>query len=84
MSQNPSLPLSLPALVAWAADEYNNKTAIKEGDRRVSYDELAQLGCRAAAAFVAAGVEKGDRVAIWAPNMTEWIEAAIGLSLIHI
>lgn len=79
MSQNPSLPLSLPALVAWAADEYNDKTAIKEGDRRVSYDELAQLGCRAAAAFVAAGVEKGDRVAIWAPNMTEWIEAAIGL-----
>ncbi len=79
MSQSPSLPLSLPALVAWAADEYSDKTAIKEGDRRVSYDELAQLGCRAAAAFVAAGVEKGDRVAIWAPNMTEWIEAAIGL-----
>ncbi len=79
MSQNPSLPLSLPALIAWAADEYNDKTAIKEGDRRVSYDELAQLGCRAAAAFVAAGIEKGDRVAIWAPNMTEWIEAAIGL-----
>ncbi len=79
MSQNPSLPLSLPALVAWAAEEYGDKTAIKEGERRVSYDELAQLGCRAAAAFVAAGVEKGDRVAIWAPNMTEWIEAAIGL-----
>lgn len=79
MSQNRSLPLSVPALIAWAADEYNDKTAIKEGDRRVSYNELAQLGCRAAAAFVGAGIEKGDRVAIWAPNMTEWIEAAIGL-----
>ncbi|WP_372781159.1 FadD3 family acyl-CoA ligase [Litorivivens sp.] len=73
------LPLSLPALIAWAANEYKDQVAIKEETRRVSYVELAGLAQRSAAAFLAAGVNKGDRVAIWAPNMTEWIEAAIGL-----
>ena len=32
----------------------------------------------AARAFVAAGLEKGDRIAIWAPNIYQWIIAAIG------
>src|SRR5690606_6919340 len=34
---------------------------------------------RAAGAFAAAGIEKGDRVAVWAPNSAEWIIAAFGL-----
>ena len=28
---------------------------------------------------MAAGIHPGDRVAIWAPNMAEWIVAALGL-----
>ncbi len=72
-------PLTLPALVTWAARRYGSCTAIKEGDTSVTYQELASVSQRAAAAFIAAGLEKGDRAAIWAPNMSEWIEAAIGL-----
>jgi HIP---CoA ligase len=34
---------------------------------------------RAAGAFASAGIEKGDRVAIWAPNSAQWIIAAFGL-----
>jgi len=34
---------------------------------------------RAAGAFAAAGIGKGDRVAIWAPNSADWIIAAFGL-----
>src|SRR5205085_8535452 len=30
-------------------------------------------------AFMAAGVEPGDRVAIWSPNVHEWIVALLGL-----
>ena len=30
-------------------------------------------------AFVAAGIEPGDRVAIWAPNCWEWVVALLGL-----
>lgn len=78
MSQS-ELPLTLPALIGWAAAVYGRNTAIKEGDTQLSYAELAGLRDCAAGAFIAAGINRGDRVAIWAPNMTEWIEAAIGL-----
>ena len=30
-------------------------------------------------AAIAAGIHPGDRVAMWAPNMAEWIVAALGL-----
>lgn len=73
------LPLTLPALVDWAAQRYGDNVAVKEGGTCISYRELAEVSRRAAAAFIAAGVQPGERVAIWAPNMTEWIEAAIGL-----
>ena len=31
------------------------------------------------APFMSAGIRVGDRVGIWAPNISEWIVAAIGL-----
>ncbi|HTT87472.1 MAG TPA: FadD3 family acyl-CoA ligase, partial [Acidimicrobiales bacterium] len=34
---------------------------------------------RVCAAAMAAGIHPGDRVAIWAPNMAEWVVAALGL-----
>ncbi|WP_280353028.1 FadD3 family acyl-CoA ligase [Nocardia abscessus] len=49
------------------------------GDVRWSFAELADRVRRAAGAFAAAGIEKGDRAAIWAPNSAEWIVAAFGL-----
>jgi len=39
---------------------------------RASYDELWEKVETAARAFIAHGVDKGDRVAIWAPNRYEW------------
>jgi HIP---CoA ligase len=44
---------------------------------------FAQLGAqaeRAGRALVASGIAPGDRVAIWAPNCTEWVIAALGIS----
>src|SRR5262249_3202810 len=35
---------------------------------------------QAAAAFLALGVSRGDRIALWAPNSPEWIIAALGAS----
>ena len=34
----------------------------------------------AARALVASGIERGDRVAVWAPNSLEWIVAALGVT----
>jgi fatty-acyl-CoA synthase len=40
---------------------------------RATYDELWHQVDRAARAFLAGGVRKGDRVGIWAPNRHEWV-----------
>ncbi|MFE0423294.1 FadD3 family acyl-CoA ligase [Streptomyces sp. NPDC058953] len=45
---------------------------------RIGYAELGDRVERAAAACIAAGVEKGDRVAVWAPNTLDWIVSALG------
>ena len=44
----------------------------------MTYTALDQARRRAAAGFVAAGLKRGDRIAIWAPNIHQWILAAIG------
>lgn len=44
-----------------------------------TWADLDAASARAAGAFVAAGVEPGDRVAIWAPNGHRWIAAVLGL-----
>jgi acyl-CoA synthetase (AMP-forming)/AMP-acid ligase II len=69
---------TLPGILAAAAADYGDRTAIREGDREISYAELDRLRRRSAAAFLAAGLKHGDRIAIWAPNISEWILAAIG------
>ncbi|MFD6456168.1 FadD3 family acyl-CoA ligase, partial [Nocardia sp. NPDC060220] len=53
--------------------------AIVDGPQRLSFIDLAHRVRKAAGAFAAAGIERGDRAAIWAPNSAEWIIAAFGL-----
>jgi acyl-CoA synthetase (AMP-forming)/AMP-acid ligase II len=70
---------TIPRLVQASAARYGEKSAVEDGAIRLSFSQLADAGLRAARAFCAAGIEPGDRVAIWAPNIAEWIVAAIGL-----
>ena len=58
-------------------------------DRRFSYAELAELVEQCALGLLAAGVAKGERVGIWAPNRWEWTvlqyaTADIGAILVNI
>jgi len=69
---------TLPEVVATAASTYGDRVAITDGEVNLSYQELDQLRCKAARAFIAAGLQKGDRFAIWAPNLYQWIVCAIG------
>ena len=62
-----------------AADRYADSPAVVEGNSVLSYAELGRKTDQAAAAMQAAGVQAGDRVAIWASNRLEWIVAALGL-----
>jgi acyl-CoA synthetase (AMP-forming)/AMP-acid ligase II len=70
---------TIPRLVQAAAARFNDAAAIEDGDIRLSFANLHAAGLRACRAFCAAGIAPGDRVGIWAPNIAEWIVAAIGL-----
>ncbi|WP_067693802.1 FadD3 family acyl-CoA ligase [Nocardia jejuensis] len=70
---------TIPQLVLSAADRFGDAEAVVDGPLRLSFVDLADRVRRAAGAFAGAGIGKGDRVAIWAPNSAEWIIAAFGL-----
>jgi acyl-CoA synthetase (AMP-forming)/AMP-acid ligase II len=70
---------TIPDLARTRAERFPDDEALVDGDTRLSFAELWTAARRAAAAFVAAGVVPGDRVALWAPNIWEWPVALLGL-----
>ena len=70
--------LTIPAVLQRAAARFGDAEGLVDGDRRMSFAELAEAADGAARAFVAAGIEPGDRVAMWAPNSADWVVAALG------
>ena len=82
MSEKPYIARTLPQVVQQAAAQYGNQVAIKEGAVELTYLDLDTARIGAAKAFVAAGMQKGDCFAIWAPNIHQWIIAAIGAQTI--
>ncbi len=69
---------SVPGLVAYASERYGSGEAVVDGTLRMSFSDVAADSLQVTRALVAAGVEPGDRVAIWAPNSARWILAALG------
>ena len=74
---------SIPALLRDAADRFADAEAVvdrsAEPQVRLSFRELRDRADEMARAIVAAGIQPGDRVAIWAPNCWEWVVAVMGL-----
>ncbi|MEU2000777.1 FadD3 family acyl-CoA ligase [Rhodococcus sp. NPDC019627] len=70
---------TIPQMVLSAGDRFGTAEAVVDGPLRITFAELAGRVRRAAGAFASAGIDKGDRVALWAPNSAEWIVAAFGL-----
>jgi acyl-CoA synthetase (AMP-forming)/AMP-acid ligase II len=71
---------SIPAMVRDGARRDANAEAVVDGTRRVTFGDLAATVGDAARALLAAGIERGDRVAVWAPNSLEWIVAALAVT----
>jgi HIP---CoA ligase len=76
---------TIPATLAAAARRHGSQPAVVDGDTGfdgdtvVTYSELADRARTFGAALVAAGIEPGERVAIWAPNSVRWIVAVLGI-----
>lgn len=73
------LPKTLPEVIRTGAARYARQPAIVDADVCIDYATLAALSEQVARALIALDVQVGDRVAIWAPNVYEWILAACGI-----
>jgi len=71
-------PRTIGELVGSAALRFGEREAVVDGSERFTFESLGERIRGAAGAAIAAGIEHGDRVAIWAPNTWEWIVAALG------
>ena len=62
-----------------SAETWPEHTAVTDGQRRWSYQQLLQHAEQASAAFLAAGLNPGDRVVVQLPNVPEFISVIFGL-----
>jgi acyl-CoA synthetase (AMP-forming)/AMP-acid ligase II len=70
---------TIPEMVSSAADRFGDAEAVVDGPLRLTFVEVAERVRRAAGAVANLGVDKGDRIAIWAPNSAHWMIAAFGV-----
>jgi len=70
---------TIPGVLGRAVADWPDRVAIEDGPARITYTELADVVSRAARVLAARGIGRGDRVAIWAPNVWEWIPAALAV-----
>jgi len=73
------LPSTIPGLVSRAAVSFATQEALVDERARLDFVQLAEQVNIAGQALIASGIQRGDRVAIWAPNCTEWVVAALGI-----
>ena len=72
------MEFTIPRQVQFAAKEFAAIDGIVDGDIRLTFAEVGEQVLDVAGAFVAAGLQPGERVAVWAPNMAEWVLGAMG------
>jgi acyl-CoA synthetase (AMP-forming)/AMP-acid ligase II len=72
---------TIPDAVAHTARLQGDAVAIDEDGHLMRYGELHEAARVAGRALMALGLEPGERVAVWAPNLHEWIVAALGIQM---
>jgi long-chain acyl-CoA synthetase len=71
--------LNLATMVHESARSYGDHPAVLHDGGRVTYRELDDLSDRVAAGLAAAGVGRGDRVAVQLPTIPEFVVAYLGI-----
>ncbi|HMG35148.1 MAG TPA: AMP-binding protein [Blastocatellia bacterium] len=76
--------ITVGELLATLARDYPKNEALVYPDRGLRYDfqQLEWIARTVARGLLAIGVEAGDRVALWAPNVPEWVVLQFALAKI--
>ncbi|WP_084421529.1 AMP-binding protein [Henriciella litoralis] len=72
---------TVPEVLAKAVSADPEGIAIIDGDQSISYSALLATASKGAACLRSLNVSAGDRVALWAPNSSDWIIAALSIHL---
>ncbi|TIC83914.1 fatty acid--CoA ligase [Nocardioides sp. GY 10113] len=75
-----ALPETIPAALRAAAATYADHPAYVDGERTVSFSGMLDQVRGVARGYVAAGLQPGDRVCLWAPNSIDWVVAALAVT----
>lgn len=75
--QYPDIPLQ--EILTKTAQKHPERTAIMFHNAKISYAELDSLSEKFASALISLGVRKGDRTAIFLPNIPQFIIAYYGI-----
>ncbi|KAJ1521383.1 hypothetical protein ONE63_003058 [Megalurothrips usitatus] len=80
--QQPLLHMTLGQLAGRAAREHADREAVvcMQEDVRLTFEELHRQTDRFAAGLAALGLQRGDRVAIWAGNSWRWVVAKLAVA----
>ncbi len=90
-TQDPLRFITIPTLLDEAVMNHGSRDAVifAKDRERLSWHDLKRRSDEVAAGLLALGIQRGDRVAIWAPNCVEWLltqfgTARIGAILVNI
>src|SRR5258708_1804966 len=70
---------SIPKLVRSSAARFGDLEALVDGEVRLNFSELAEAVHLGTRGVIDLGLEPGERAAIWAPNIAEWVVAALAV-----
>ncbi len=72
-------PETLARLPAWLVEHFPERLLIEDDAQRFSATRLLREVNSAAKALLAAGITPRERIAIWAPNSSRWVAAALAV-----
>ncbi|MEM7135083.1 MAG: FadD3 family acyl-CoA ligase [Myxococcota bacterium] len=81
-TESPTSARTIPELVTMQAERLGEAVALVDGDTVLTFAGLANRVDEAARAMMALGFERGDRIAVWAPNVWEWVVVALGANTV--
>src|SRR5438477_471550 len=71
-------PWIIPAALERSAKLFEADEALVDDEVRLTWGQFRDKAHEIGSAFVASGMKHGDRAAVWAPNLVEWVLMALG------